>query len=101
MNDIQVMSLTNGSISLYTVNLGTGVKARCKTGSQSADDDAGPNCCFYKMYSSQRGGLVYKTTTPFSESDDAGSQRAIYFFSDIPHYWRLQGTVCHILVVTR
>ena len=47
MNDIKVMSLTNGSISLYTVNLGTGVKARCKTGSQSADDDAGPNCCFY------------------------------------------------------
>lgn len=75
--------MTSGSASLYTVNLGTGVKARCKTGSQSADDDAGPNCRFYKMHSSE-GGIVYKTTNPFSEFDDAGSQRTIYFFSDIP-----------------
>ena len=52
---------------------------------QYAGDGAGPNRRFYKMHSSEKGGSVYKTTNPFSESDAAGLQRSIYFFSDVPH----------------
>ena len=78
MDDFKVMFLTSESI---CVSL-----AHCKPVSNlstklvyylHAGDGAGPNRRFYKMHGTERGGTVYKTTNPFSEVDDAGSQRAI------------------------